>query len=64
MTSYICAFEITRTFTASDINHDPDPEEVMAILVRQVEAALRTVSGMVGTVTFKRLYFIKCRGWE
>ncbi len=23
--------------------HDPDPEEVMAILVRQVEHALRTV---------------------
>lgn len=43
MDEYAVAYEIVRTFTNEELAHDPDPEEVMAILVRQVEHALRTV---------------------
>lgn len=62
-TEYTCAFEITRTFTDEDVAHDPDPEEVMATLVRQVEYALRTVNAMRGSVTFKRLHSTMLEGW-
>jgi hypothetical protein len=64
MPEYVCAFEITRTFTDEEVSHNPDPEEVMAILVRQVEYALRTVGGAKGTVTFERLRSTNGVRWE
>lgn len=63
MPEFTCAFEITRTFTDEEVAHDPDPEEVMAILVRQVEYALRTVDTVRGNTTFKRLHATTLEGW-
>jgi hypothetical protein len=60
MPEYVCAFEIVRTFTDEEVAHNPDPEEVMAILVRQVEHALRTVN----RVTFQRLRSETGVRWE
>ena len=60
---YVCAFEITRTFTAEDVAHNPDPEEVMEIFVRQVECALRTMGGVVGTISYRRLLPITMESW-
>ena len=64
MPEYVCAYEITRTFTDEELAHHPEPEEVMAIFVRQVEYALRTVGGVKGTVTFKRLRYTDRSGWD
>jgi hypothetical protein len=64
MPEFVCAFEIVRTFTDEEVAHNPDPEEVMAILVRQVEGALRTVGGVGGKVTFERLRYSNRSGWE
>lgn len=60
---YVCAFEITRTFTDEEVAHDPDPAEVMGILIRQVEDALRTLNGPVGTTRFMRLNATVLEGW-
>ena len=64
MPEYVCAFEITRTFTDEELAHKPDPEEVMATLVRQVEYALRTVSTVRGKTTFERLRSTNGIRWE
>jgi hypothetical protein len=64
MPEYVCAFEITRTFTDEEVAHNPDPEEVMATLVRQVEYALRTVDTVRGNTTFKRLRSETGVRWE
>jgi hypothetical protein len=58
-TEYACAFEIVRTFTDEELAHDPDPEEVMGILVRQIETALRAVP----RVEINRLRTAATRSW-
>jgi hypothetical protein len=62
MPEFVCAFEITRSFTNEEVAHNPDPEEVMATLVRQVEYALRTVDTMRGNTKFKRLHSTTLEG--
>jgi hypothetical protein len=59
ITEFSVAYEITRTFTDEELGHDPDPEEVMAILVRQVEHALRTIP----KVDYGRLRSADMQGW-
>ena len=63
MPEFVVAYEITRTFTDEEMAHNPDYEEVMAIFVRAVEDGLRTVWGLQGEVTFKRLLPTALEGW-